>query len=275
MTAMPASPVDAYGQRHSRAEGRVRIVSLVPSITELLCDLGLAAQVVGRTGFCIHPRAVVRSIAKLGGTKDVDLAALIALAPTHVIVNIDENTHATYLALRDRVPQVVITHPNTPSDNLELYGLLGAIFACEPAAERLSVAFSAAHARLRQQAAALPARRVLYLIWREPWMTVAPATYISAMLALVNWRTVPAAPAHRYPALSNAELVAQQPDLCLLSSEPYPFRARHIAELQRLLGADVPVRLIDGEMISWYGSRAVAGLDYLTQFAASALAPAT
>jgi len=266
--------IDAQGQRHTRAEGPVRIVSLVPSITELLCALGLAGALVGRTGFCVHPREIVRGVRKLGGTKDVDLEALSALAPTHVVVNIDENTRETYLKLRERVPHVIVTHPNAPQDNPGLYRLLGGIFGREAETARLCEAFAQAEARLERAASGLAPRRVLYLIWRRPWMTVARDTYISAMLRRVRWFTVPVVTSSRYPELSDPELGELGAELCLLSSEPYAFRARHIDEVRALLGASTPVRLIDGEMMSWYGSRAIPALDYLARFAHDATAHA-
>ena len=259
--------VDAHGQRHVRAHACARIVSLVPSITELLFALELGAQVVGRTGFCIHPRAALRAVPKLGGTKDVDIDALLALAPSHVIVNIDENTRDTFEALHKRVPHVVVTHPNAPCDNRALYGLLGAIFDREAQAARLIDEFDRALASLKSSVASQTSRKVLYLIWREPWMTVSRETYIANMLALVGWQTVPATSKVRYPALDAAALKNLQVDLCLLSSEPYPFRDKHIAKLRELLGGSTPVQLIDGEMLSWYGSRAIQGLDYLASYA--------
>ena len=267
MTSADFLLIDAHGQRHVRADAAARIVSLVPSITELLFALDLGAQVVGRTGFCIHPRAALRAVPKLGGTKDVDIDALLALAPSHVIVNIDENTRETFAALRTRVPHVVVTHPNAPSDNRALYGLLGAIFDREAQAARLIEEFDRALAGLNSSLASQAPRKVLYLIWREPWMTVSRETYIANMLALVGWQTVPAATDVRYPALDAAALKNLEVDLCLLSSEPYPFRDKHIAELRELLGGNTPVQLIDGEMLSWYGSRAIRGLDYLANYA--------
>ena len=266
--------VDAHGQRHLPADASARIVSLVPSITELLFELDLGAQVVGRTGFCIHPRAALHAVPKLGGTKDVDIEALVALAPSHVIVNIDENTLETFEQLRARVPHVVVTHPNAPLDNLVLYELIGAIFDRERQAADLVRRFHAALARLESTVSRLPARRVLYLIWREPWMTVARDTYIANMLALLGWQTVPAMAAQRYPALASTALRELNAELCLLSSEPYPFRDKHIAELRGLLGGDIPVRLIDGEMVSWYGSRAIQGLAYLADYASALCASA-
>ena len=272
VTGVNDALVDAYGQRHLRADECARIVSLVPSITELLFDLELGAQVIGRTGFCIHPRDAVRAVPKLGGTKDVDIDALLTLAPTHVIVNIDENTREIFDQLRERVPHVVVTHPNTPLDNLALYELLGAIFAREAQAAALVTRFKAALAQLHGAIAGQPTRRVLYLIWRDPWMTVSRDTYIANMLALLGWQTVPSTTQQRYPVLTVGALRGLNADLCLLSSEPYPFRDKHIAELQGLLGGDTQVRLIDGEMISWYGSRAIAGLRYLATYGNAACA---
>lgn len=266
--------IDAIGRTHARVSGDVRIVSLVPSITELLFDLGLGEAVIGRTGFCIHPREAVRAVQKVGGTKDVDVAGLRALAPSHVIVNIDENTRETYAALSEFVPHVVVTHPNAPDDNLALYALIGGIFGREKRAAELAAAYRAARRRIDEAAQALRPRRVLYLIWREPWMTVSADTYIARMLALVNWHVVTVADRVRYPALEAATLTALAPDLCLLSSEPYPFRAKHIAEVERLCGAPGRVHLVDGEMLSWYGSRAIAGLDYLAMTARSLIGQA-
>lgn len=263
---MSAAFRDAAGTHHARAGAGARIVCLVPSITELLCDLGLASHLVGRTGFCVHPRAVVRGIPKVGGTKDVRLELVRELEPTHVVVNVDENHLATAEALAEFVPNVIVTHPLEPNDNLELYRLLGGIFGREAAAERLCASFEEA----LRDALASPARahqRVLYLIWREPWMTVAPDTYISRTLALFDWHTVPAAPADRYPTVDIGALAAEV-DRVLLSSEPYRFREKHIAEVAGQVG-DAAVALIDGEMTSWYGSRAIRGLRYLDEYTAA------
>ena len=257
---------DAIGQHHAPADTSARIVCLVPSITELLFALGLGDQVVGRTGFCIHPRNAVQAVTKCGGTKDVKLDVVRDLQPTHVIVNIDENTRETFDALRETVPHVVVTHPNAPADNLELFALLGGIFSCSQAAERLSERLQQELDALAALRPTLPARRTLYLIWRDPWMSISPDTYISRNLALLNWHTVPSAPEPRYPTLSDKALSDLAPELCLLSSEPYPFRDQHIDELRgHLPSADI--RLIDGEMTSWDGSRAIQGLAQLRALA--------
>ncbi len=285
---------DAIGTEHVRAPADARIACLVPSITELVCDLGLAAQLVARTGFCIHPRATVAAIAKVGGTKDVDIARLRALAPSHVIVNIDENNKPAVEEIARFVPHVIVTHPNAPEDNFDLYRLIGGIFDRAAAAEKLCNALRVALAAALRDTAGLPRQNVLYLIWKEPWMTVARDTYISRTLAAVGWDTVPAAAtataaAARYPQLSPAALTqaAGAAGVVLLSTEPYMFRAPHVVALQAQLVAalqaqlDAPpaaaprVMLIDGEMTSWYGSRAIAGLAYLGRLRAVSAARAS
>lgn len=254
--------------RHAAVTVPPRIVSLVPSITELVCELGLSAALVGRTGFCIHPRASVRGIPKVGGTKDVDLKRIRELAPTHVIVNIDENQKPTVDALAAFVPHIIVTHPLAPLDNLALYRLLGGIFARLERAEELCVEYGHAYDAAVAACAALPRQSVLYLIWRKPWMTVSRETYISRTLALAGWDTLPAEAPRRYPALELDAALFANVDHVLLSSEPYRFRERDIGVVQKLLppGAHCSVRLIDGEMTSWYGSRAIRGLDYLVRF---------
>lgn len=259
--------LDALGTVHLRAAANCRIVSLVPSITETLVALGLRERLVGRTGFCIHPRGIVRDIPKLGGTKDVKLDALRALEPTHVIVNIDENEATTVQVLRQFVPQVIVTHPNAPADNLALYRLLGGVFGRGDAAESLC-------AQMQAQLDALaatdwPQETVLYLIWKDPWMTVAADTYIARTLATVGWQVPHGgggfSGAARYPQLDELDAEAARIDRVLLSTEPYMFRAQHVAELRgRLPGK--PVDLIDGEWTSWYGVRAIAGLAQLAEF---------
>ncbi|OAJ60361.1 cobalamin-binding protein [Paraburkholderia ginsengiterrae] len=272
---MQPRAVDAAGVAHEMAGTGARIVSLVPSITELLFALGLDRQIVGRTGFCVHPRDKVRQVPKVGGTKAIKLDAIRALRPTHLIVNIDENERETVEQLRAFVPHIVVTHPQTPQDNLALYALLGAIFDRAQEARRLAEALEG---RLREAAAhEFAAQNVLYLIWREPWMTVARDTYIAAMLRLVNWHTLPdvqggAAGAARYPSFDFDHAPwLDAVDRILLSSEPYRFTEAHCIALKRdprLAGKRI--ELIDGEMVSWYGVRAIEGIGYLQRQAAAA-----
>ena len=261
MTA-PELVVDAIGNQHRRAAEPVRIVSLVPSLTELLCDLGLADRVVGRTGFCIHPRDVVKRIPKVGGTKDIDLKAVKALSPTHLVVNIDENPRTAVAELAQSVPHVFVTHPRAPTDNLRLFDEFGLLFSCETQAASLRRQFLEALALLSDPTHQ-ERSRVLYLIWRDPWMTVSSDTYISRMLALINWQTAPQESSRRYPEISLRSFV-DQVDRVLLSSEPYRFRRQHVSELRDIFGTRAVVDLVDGELLSWYGSRAIKGLQYLS-----------
>ena len=249
----------------------IRIASLVPSLTELLVAMGLREHIVARTGFCIHPTEAVKNIPKVGGTKDVNLAKLRTLAPSHVLVNVDENRLELAQALREFVPHVLVTHPLTPQDNLTLIDQMleafGDLAGVQGKAAALREDFQQAWDTTATAKETLPPEQVLYLIWREPWMTVARDTYIANMLASVNWTTWPEATggehgAARYPALSGNEPWLQNIDRVLLSSEPYRFSAAHIAEAQRLC-PQATVQLIDGELLSWYGPRAAAGLRYL------------
>lgn len=261
-TPHPADPqpIDALGVRHAPAPG-ARIVSLVPSITELLCDLGLAGQLVGRTGFCIHPAQVVQAIPKVGGTKDVNIDKIRRLAPTHLVVNIDENEKPTVEELAKFVPNIVVTHPLAPRDNLALARLMGAIFGAAERAEAWCAAFEAEHAALRAQPPG-PARTVLYCIWQDPWMSVSGDTYIARMLGELGWN-VPDLGEARYPRFAWSDQLVSTLDAVLLSTEPYRFTQAHADALEKQIG--IPVFLVDGEMMSWYGSRALAGLRYLRE----------
>ncbi len=266
---MPDSALrDAAGTLHAPAPCDARIVSLVPSITELLFDLGVGDRVVGRTPFCVHPCGGVANVPRVGGTKTPRLDRIRALEPTHVIVNVDENRREDAEALAEFVPNVVVTHPLGPRDNPALFRLIGGIFASGDATRRLCRAFEQAVSQLERAARGFPERRVLYLIWRDPWMTVSRDTYVSRTLALVNFLTTGDDPGRRYPEISLATEMLDAVDLVLLSSEPFPFRERHIAEIHAHAGARCPsIRLFDGEMASWYGSRAIRAMDYLANFA--------
>ena len=243
-----------------------RIASLVPSVTELLAALGLAPFLVARTGYCIHPADALAAVPKVGGTKDVNLAKLKRLAPSHVIVNVDENRLETVQALRAFVPEVVVTHPCGPEDVGALIAQLAAVFSAQQGvAERAAALTDELQAELRATTpTAWPAEAVLYLIWRAPWMTVARDTYISRLLARVNWLTLPAVDggergAARYPTLRGDEPWLHDVRRVLLSSEPYAFEAGHVGEA-RALCPNAQVQQVDGELLSWYGSRTVAGL---------------
>jgi ABC-type Fe3+-hydroxamate transport system substrate-binding protein len=258
---------DAVGTRHT-PDPHARIVSLVPSITELLCDLGLAGQLAGRTGFCIHPAGAVAAIPKVGGTKDVNIEKIRRLAPTHLVVNIDENEKPTVEALAEFVPHVVVTHPLAPRDNLALARLMGGVFGAGEAAAAWCEQFEAEYAALRATPKG-PPRTMLYCIWQDPWMSVSRDTYIARMMAEIGWSVPPLPDAARYPRFDWSEQLVASIDGVLLSSEPYRFTEAHAGALERQIGK--PVHLVDGELMSWYGSRSLAGLRYLRQVAAGKL----
>jgi ABC-type Fe3+-hydroxamate transport system substrate-binding protein len=254
-------PVDWDGVRHPPAGAAPRIACVVPSLTELLFTVGLGDHVVARTGFCTHPRAAVKRVPKIGGTKDFRLDALRALRPTHLVVNVDENRREAVDAARAFIPHVIVTHPCAPEDNLRLYALFGAVFGRERDAAALAAEFVRAQAELDAAVAGMARERVLYAIWKQPWMAVARGTYIAATLARAGWDVVPAAAVARYPELSDDDPAWTAADRILLSSEPYAFRARDVRE--QALRRGRPVHLVDGEMTSWYGPRAIPGLRYL------------
>jgi ABC-type Fe3+-hydroxamate transport system substrate-binding protein len=250
-----------------------RIASLVPSVTELLFALGLGPYVVARTGYCVHPAQGVAGVAKVGGTKDVNLAKLRRLAPSHVIVNVDENRADVADALREFVPNVLVTHPCAPSDVPALIDQVAGAFAAVPGVARQAAAMQATLSE--ELAATQPGRSrdVLYLIWRDPWMTVARDTYISRLLACVGWRTSPdvsggPSGAARYPVLRDDEPWLAEVQEVLLSSEPYAFTLDDLAAAQTLCPC-ARVRLVDGQSLSWYGARTVDGLRYARELAAS------
>jgi hypothetical protein len=191
------------------------------------------------------------------------------MAPTHAIVNIDENRLDTVQALRAFVPEIVVTHPCGPEDVVALIAQMVAAFGSQSGVAARGAALEAElRAELRvttpEGRAEVP---VLYLIWRQPWMTVARDTYIARLLARVNWRTLPAVDggdhgAARYPSLRGDEAWLAGVGEVLLSSEPYAFTAEHVHEA-RALCPQARVRLVDGELLSWYGPRTAAGLRHL------------
>lgn len=257
---------DDIGTRFEPAGPDFRIASFVPSITELLIDIGLIDQIVARTHYCIHPIGTVDRIPAIGGTKKININKLKALAPTHVILNIDENTKEMADAIGKFVPHIVVTHPLAPEDNLKLYSLMGRLFGREEMAAAISAQFCAAYSAVKPAAA--QSLDVLYLIWKDPWMTVSRNTYISTMLQTVGWHTMHHDPNQRYPIIEMTTDVIASTDLFLFSSEPYDFGQDDLDSF--VTTYECPPEkalLINGEYCSWYGSRAIAGLRYLHRLA--------
>ncbi len=276
----PSAPlIDAAGAEHRPAGPEARILSLVPSLTELLFALGLGPRVVGRTRFCVLPQDRVAAVETVGGTKTVKMEKVLALRPSHAVVNIDETPKELAQALAGQGIRVIVTHPVEVTDNPGLYRLLGGIFGAEAEARALTAQFeesyrSVCSKRPKSASRRAASRRVVYLIWKKPWMTVSGDTYISRMLSLIGWQTAahPASggPADRYPEIALADDRLAETDLVLFSTEPFPFTEKHVAEFR----ADFPAhaakaRLVDGRLLGWYGSRAIEGLRYLEELAAA------
>ena len=251
--------VDARGVSVQIAAPPQRIVSLVPSTTESLFALGVGRQVVGVTRFCVHPADEVATRLRVGGTKDLDLERLAALDPDLIVANAEENSREMFDQIGERWP-LFVAFPRTVDQALTDLDDLGAlVHRPGPAAEWV--------ARIAAQRALLPqrpGRRVVYLIWRRPWMAVSPDTFISQLLGEVGLVNALPADGPRYPELTPAALAALDPDRVLLSSEPFPFQERHIDELAEASGLPRDrFRLADGELCSWHGVRLHAALRYL------------
>ena len=265
---MSYTQIDAAGAEHPPAGPQARILSLVPSLTELLFALGLGPQVVGRTMYCVHPEDRVEGVPSVGGTKKVNMEKVSALRPTHAVVNIDETPKDLAGDLADRGIRVVTTHPVEVADNIPLFKLLGRVFGAEARARTLCADFEKAYRRVTTGQDKGPDRRVLYLIWKDPWMTVSADTYVSSMLSLIGWRTIGHDKDRRYPEIEFTESLLADADLVLFSSEPFAFTEAHVAEFRSAFPAAAEkARLVDGQLLSWYGPRAIAGLGYLQELA--------
>lgn len=232
-----------------------RIISVVPSQTELLFDLGLDEEIIGITKFCLYPADKVKQRALVGGTKALNLEAIHALNPDFILANKEENTREQIEALRQRYT-VHVTDVNTLPDALSMIRKVGTLVGKHTEAEALAHRIEASLLPLLQASGL----SVAYLIWRKPYMVAAADTFIHAMLEQAGFRNAFAGQI-RYPVVSAEELKMVQPDLIFLSSEPYPFTQKHIAELQTIYPS-ARIRLVDGEVFSWYGSRLLRASDY-------------
>lgn len=255
---MPLEVEDMLGRSVRINHPPARIVSLVPSQTELLASLDLEEEVVGITKFCIHPEEWFRKKTRIGGTKTIDIDRILSLNPDLVIANKEENERSQVEALATKVP-VWISDIETFSDALRMIREVGIITDRRARASELAIEIEEAFASLAQS----NSRRVAYFIWRNPWMCVGHGNFIHDILSRMGWENVFSDKA-RYPEITLDELAARLPDLVILSSEPYPFKQVHIDELQRSL-PDAKIILADGEMFSWYGSRLNKAAVYLQE----------
>jgi ABC-type Fe3+-hydroxamate transport system substrate-binding protein len=231
-----------------------RIISLVPSQTELLVDLGLEDRIVGVTKFCVHPRHLRKSKTIIGGTKSYRFDVIENLKPDLIIGNKEENDQAGIEQLSKSYP-VWMSDIYNVKDSLRMISDLGAITRTWASAADLV-------SKIEQKLTSEPIYRgtCVYLIWDNPKMAAGNNTFIDSMLSLAGFENV--IEANRYPEIPEERLVRLSPEFVLLSSEPFPFRESHRLEIQKLC-PKAKVLLVDGEMFSWYGSRLLYSKDYL------------
>ncbi|WP_299702763.1 ABC transporter substrate-binding protein [uncultured Pontibacter sp.] len=234
-----------------------RIVSLVPSQTELLFDLGLQDRLVGLTKFCIHPTEKVKQKTVIGGTKNFKLEVIDALQPDLIIGNKEENYEEGIAQLQGKYP-VWMSDIYTLEDALQMITQIGRLTGTEAKAEELVQGIASGFKNLQPLRPAIP---TAYFIWRKPYMAVGSDNFIDYMLQRCGFHNV-FADLSRYPEVSPEQLQIAAPTLILLSSEPYPFQDKHFAEFQEICPKAV-IKVVDGEMFSWYGSRLLKAPEYL------------
>lgn len=232
-----------------------RIVSLVPSQTELLADLGLEEQVVGLTKFCVHPSSWRKDKTIVGGTKQLHLDRIRQLKPDLIIANQEENDREQVEMLAQEFPVWVSKVVDVPTA-LEMILGIGEATGTKGLAAQFAKKINTGFTQLKK----FPLRSCAYLIWRKPYMASGGDTFINAMLEIAGFKNV-FAHKNRYPEISLEQLAAAEPAWILLSSEPFPFREKHLAELSSVC-PNAEVRLVDGELFSWYGSRLLRSADY-------------
>jgi ABC-type Fe3+-hydroxamate transport system substrate-binding protein len=240
-----------------------RIVSLVPSTTELLCALGLADALVGVTVYCVEPREVVRGKTRVGGEKDPDLEVIRGLAPDLVVANIEENRREDVEALRAAGLDVFITYPRSVVESFAMIRELGAVTGTVTAAAGLLAELEPLHAAVRARLAGRHVTPCFYPIWRDPWMTIGHDTYIHDLLATCGGANV-FADRSRYPTITLDDVAARAPEVVLLPDEPFRFRRAHLRDFDGYAAMpavrDRRIRLVDGKRFSWHGPRLAEAL---------------
>jgi len=241
---------DQIGHEFELKSTPKRIISLVPSQTELLYDLGLEKEVVGITKFCIHPNEWFTTKNRVGGTKNVNFENLAALKPDFIIANKEENTESEIKALQKRYP-VYTSDISNLSKSLEMIGQIGGITDKVSESEKMIKKIKIRFSKLIPFAG--KKNKVLYLIWQDPYMSVNQNTFINDMLKSSGFDNV-LKDEMVYPTISETQIKLLNPDLIFLSSEPFPFKEKHLIAFQKQF-LNVKIMLVDGEYFSWYGSR--------------------
>lgn len=243
-----------------------RIISLVPSQTELIVDLGLGNNLVGVTKFCVHPETLRVEKTVVGGTKQVNFKIIQELKPDIILCNKEENTPEMVRRLTAIAP-VHVSDVISLNDALRLIQDYGKIFKVENEASFLSEKINIKFQRFLAKNKFRRSISCVYLIWKDPYMCVGKQTFINSMLEQLNFKN--SISESRYPEIDLEEIYNKKPDLVLLSSEPYPFKKKHTAIFQE---KGIKTLIVNGEYFSWYGSRLLQSVDYfesVTQFSTS------
>lgn len=236
-----------------------RIISLVPSLTQLLFDLGAGSRVTGRTRFCIHPEPDVQNVPIVGGTKNPNLDKIREIKPDLIIANIEENEKADIEKLQSDF-EVMVTEISTIEEALFAIHDIGWTIGCQSEAKKLIQSIQGELEKTEKQERLTAA----YMIWKDPWMSVGHDTYIHSVMEHFHLKNI-FADRERYPKTTLYEIAQIKPDIILLSSEPYPFKEKHIKEVGNACkGTDI--MLVNGEWFSWYGSRMLPSFRNLNSF---------
>lgn len=251
-------------QREIHLENNLqRIVSLVPSQTELLYDLGLENEILGITKFCVHPGHLRKTKKVVGGTKEVHFDKIKELQPDVILCNKEENTREMVGEL-EKIAPVHVSDVKTFEDSLELISQYGRIFNRDHLTFRLIEELKIAKNDFRKTIKEGKKLKVAYFIWRKPWMLAGDATFIDTLLEINGFENVLKGNSERYPAIDLEDLKSLKPDVVLLSSEPFPFKEKHKEEISKYFKGGI--ELVDGEYFSWYGSRLLPAFDYFRKF---------
>lgn len=263
--------IDVLGTPLTFTKPPQRIVSLIPSITELLFALGLGERIVGVTKFCTHPKEGVAKKIRVGGGKDPDLQRIFDLKPDLIVANVEENRREDVEALRAAGIPVFVTYPKTVREGIELIRILGGLTDTASVAEAMAGPMEQIYEETLRLTRGRKPLKVFCPIWRRPYMSINRDTYIHDMIRVCGGENIFADRPERYPQVMLEEVERLQPEVIFLPDEPYPFKAKHAEELRIL---DVPaikegrVHLLDGKILSWYGPRIGEGLKALRGFLA-------
>lgn len=239
-----------------------RIISLVPSQTELLFHLGLEKEVIGITKFCVHPEDWFRNKTRVGGTKNINFKTIHQLCPDLIIANKEENVKEQIEELA-KMYNVWVTDVNDLSDAINMINDIGKLTGQTESASALALQINEEFERLRKISSSKRRIRTAYFIWKDPYMVAGGDTFINDMMRYCGFENV-FSNQNRYPEIILQELKEKNCQLILLSSEPYPFKEKHKKQIEKETPG-IKIILVDGEMFSWYGSRLIKATEYFSE----------